>query len=37
MIFGSRKEIARVERYFEQTRMHAERSQLFNKRGLFRA
>jgi len=36
MIFGSRKEIARVERYFEQTRMHAERSQLFNKRGLFR-
>ena len=37
MIFGSRNEIARVERYFEQTRMHAERSQLFNKRGLFRA
>jgi fructose-1,6-bisphosphatase I len=37
MIFGSRREITRVERYFEQTRMHAERSQLFNKRGLFRA
>lgn len=37
MIFGSRREIARVGRYFEQTRMHAERSQLFNKRGLFRA
>jgi fructose-1,6-bisphosphatase I len=37
MIFGSRKEIARVERYFERTRIHAERSQLFNKRGLFRA
>ncbi len=37
MIFGSRREITRVERYFEQTRMYAERSQLFNKRGLFRA
>ena len=37
MIFGSRREIARVERYFERTRMNAERSQLFNKRGLFRA
>jgi fructose-1,6-bisphosphatase I len=37
MIFGSRNEIARIERYFEQTRIHAERSQLFNKRGLFRA
>jgi fructose-1,6-bisphosphatase I len=37
MIFGSRREIARVERYFERTRINAERSQLFNKRGLFRA
>ena len=37
MIFGSRREIARVERYFEKTRARAERSQLFNKRGLFRA
>jgi len=37
MIFGSRREITRVERYFERTRMHAERSQLFSKRGLFRA
>ena len=36
MIFGSRREIVRIERYFEQTRMHAERSQLFNTRGLFR-
>lgn len=37
MIFGSRREVARVERYFERTRINAERSQLFNKRGLFRA
>jgi len=37
MIFGSRREVTRVERYFAQTRIHAERSQLFNKRGLFRA
>ncbi len=37
MIFGSSREITRVERYFEKTRMNAERSQLFNKRGLFRA
>jgi fructose-1,6-bisphosphatase I len=37
MIFGSRREIARIERYFDASDTHAERSQLFNKRGLFRA
>jgi fructose-1,6-bisphosphatase I len=37
MIFGSRREIARIERYFDASDAHAERSQLFNKRGLFRA
>lgn len=36
MIFGSRKEIVRIERYFEQPDAQAEHSQLFNKRGLFR-
>lgn len=36
MIFGSRHEIARVERYFDDTHAHAERSQLFSTRGLFR-
>jgi fructose-1,6-bisphosphatase I len=37
MIFGSRHEVTRVERYYHQTRANADRSQLFNKRGLFRA
>lgn len=36
MIFGSRHEIVRVERYFDDSNSHAERSQLFSKRGLFR-
>ena len=37
MIFGSSREIRRVERYYAERDMHGERSQLFNKRGLFRA
>ena len=37
MIFGSSREIRRVERYYAEREMHGERSQLFNKRGLFRA
>ena len=37
MIFGSRREIARVERYYGEPETPGERSQLFNKRGLFRA
>jgi len=37
MIFGSSREIKRIERYYAERDMHGERSQLFNKRGLFRA
>jgi len=37
MIFGSSREIRRVEAYYAERDMHGERSQLFNKRGLFRA
>jgi fructose-1,6-bisphosphatase I len=37
MIFGSSRETRRVERYYAERDMHGERSQLFNKRGLFRA
>jgi fructose-1,6-bisphosphatase I len=37
MIFGSRREIRRVERYYAKRDMTGERSPLFNKRGLFRA
>lgn len=37
MIFGSSREIRRVERYYAESDMQGERSQLFNKRGLFRA
>lgn len=37
MIFGSRREIARVERYFSDAETMGDRSQLFNKRGLFHA
>ena len=37
MIFGSRREIRRVERYHNDSGMTGERSQLFSKRGLFRA
>lgn len=36
MIFGSRHEIRRVERYHNETGSSGERSQLFGKRGLFR-
>jgi fructose-1,6-bisphosphatase I len=36
MIFGSRREIRRVERYHDDSGMTGERSQLFSKRGLFR-
>jgi fructose-1,6-bisphosphatase I len=37
MIFGSSREIRRVEAYYAERDMHGERSQLFSKRGLFRA
>ena len=37
MIFGSLREIQRVERYYANQDMTAEKSQLFSKRGLFRA
>jgi fructose-1,6-bisphosphatase I len=37
MIFGSSREIRRIERYCAERDLHGERSQLFNKRGLFRA
>jgi len=37
MIFGSSREIRRVERYYAECDMTGERSPLFNKRGLFRA
>ena len=36
MIFGSSHEIRRVERYYAESEMHGERSQLFKKHGLFR-
>jgi fructose-1,6-bisphosphatase I len=36
MIFGSSREIRRVERYYAQRKLHGERSQLFSRRGLFR-
>ena len=36
MIFGSRHEIRRVERYHNESGSSGERSQLFGKRGLFR-
>ena len=37
MIFGSNREIRRVERYYAEPDRTGERSPLFNKRGLFRA
>ena len=37
MIFGSSREIRRVERYYADCKMVAGRSPLFNRRGLFRA
>ena len=37
LIFGSGREIRRVENYFAEGDLHGERSQLFGKRGLFRA
>ncbi len=37
MIFGSSREIRRIERYYAECDMTGERSPLFNKRGLFRA
>jgi len=37
MIFGSSREIRRVERYYGECDMTSERSPLFNKRGLYRA
>jgi fructose-1,6-bisphosphatase I len=37
MIFGSSREIRRVERYYAELDMTSERLPLFNKRGLFRA
>lgn len=37
MIFGSKREIARVERYFSDAELTGNRSQLFNNRGLFRS
>lgn len=36
LIFGSRKEIDSVERYCGEPQVQGERSQLFNRRGLFR-
>jgi len=36
MIFGSPREIRRVERHYAESDLHGERSQLFGKRGLFR-
>ncbi len=36
MIFGSSREIRRVERYYAECDMTGERSPLFNKRGLYR-
>jgi len=36
MIFGSSREIRRVERYYAERNLHGEGSQLFSKRGLFR-
>jgi len=36
MIFGASREIRRIERYYAERGMTAERSPLFNKRGLFR-
>lgn len=36
MIFGSQREIQRVKRYYANQSLAGDRSQLFNKRGLFR-
>ena len=37
LIFGSKQEIQRVERYYAESELTGERAQLFNKRGLFRS
>jgi fructose-1,6-bisphosphatase I len=37
MIFGSSREIRRIDRYYAERDLHGERSQLFNRRGLFRS
>lgn len=37
MIFGSSREIRRIDRYYAERDLHGERSQLFKKRGLFRS